>query len=379
MFLYCSSTLSQSGDSRSHLLQPSLPHTPATSLPVLQPNQCTYTTASSQPTLTYSHRFAMDSDDIKACTVVFKLSRGQQVVPLDFAPHLEVVAGRIQGFGTVGVGHILHLTLTSQCYVEDVIAQGDFSIRGRTVVASKLSTSLLSAVLYWLPFWVKHEDVITSLGKLLDDTVTCEYIRIDQKGFPGCYSTQRKIYAAADLRNLPHFIQIESEGETYRTFLFVPGRVPACFACNAIGHMKSSCPVAQNTANVPAPAVPVPHTQEDVSSEETSVHESASPAHSSDGDVQNDVFESTTHPTYHIWDRKSRKAAPAVMKHKGKVVQVIPPKETHDKAKFDELLQCCTEISCAGIDLFRKEQVSAEDMESHIRSCHFYILRLERC
>ena len=151
----------------------------------------------------------MDSDDIKACTVVFKLSRGQQAVPLDFAPHLEVVAESIQGFGTVGVGHIWHLTLTSQCYVEDVIAQGDFSIRGRTVVASKLSTSLLSAVLYWLPFWVKHEDVITSLGKLLDDTVTCEYIRIDQKGSPGCYSTQRKIYAAADIKPLSHIADFE--------------------------------------------------------------------------------------------------------------------------------------------------------------------------
>ena len=209
-------------------------------------------------------RLTMDSNDIRSCTVVFSLSKGPQIVPLDFAPHLDIVAGRIRGFGTVGVGHIWHLTLTSQCYVEDLIAQGDFVLKGRAVKVSKLSTALLSAVLFWLPFWVSHDDVLTSLGELLHDQVASEYVRIDQKGFPGCYSTQRKITAAADMRNLPHFVTVKSEGHSYRTFLFVPGRPPACFACNSIGHMKNSCPstsklatLVQPTPDVPAPAVSV--------------------------------------------------------------------------------------------------------------------------
>ena len=34
------------------------------------------------------------------------------------------------GFGTVGVGHVWHLTLKSEQDVEELISQGDFDIEG---------------------------------------------------------------------------------------------------------------------------------------------------------------------------------------------------------------------------------------------------------
>ena len=48
---------------------------------------------------------------VRSRTVILTLSKGPQVVPGDFYEALEVVMGRIVAFGTVGVGHVWHLTL----------------------------------------------------------------------------------------------------------------------------------------------------------------------------------------------------------------------------------------------------------------------------
>lgn len=326
----------------------------------------------------------MDSDDIKSCTVVFRLAKGPQVVPLDFAPHLDIVAGRIRGFGTVGVGHIWHLTLTSQCYVDDLITQGDFVLRGRAVAVSKLGTALLSATLFWLPFWVAHEDVITSFGELLQDKVTCEYVRIDQKGFPGCYSTQRRITAATDLKALPHFLSIQSEGHTYRTFLFVPGRPPACFACNAIGHMKSSCPLTIDHSNTTSD-VPAPAGQPDLPAEEEISHEGTpssrqSPKSTHSEALEEASLEAASQHRYHILEKQANKFGRSTpKKHKGHEIRVVPPQQTFDVAAFEIESARCTRTFCAVINSFRKERVAAQDMERHIDACHLFALRLERC
>ena len=355
---------------RDLLLQPSLPHTPATSLPVLQPVFSLYT--ASIPGLVDTV-FTMDSSDVKSCTVVFTLSKGQQVTPMDFAPHLEVVMGRILGFGTVGVGHVWHLTLTEQCYVQDILDQGDFEIQGRKVAVSKLSSALLSAVLFWLPFWVNHSDVIASLGKLLNDRVTCEYVRIDQKGFPGCYSTQRRIRSATDLTDLPYFIPVTSEGQTYRTFLFVPGRPPACFACNRIGHMKNTCPGTSN----PDPPQPV----EDIVSEPSSHALDVDPiAQSNAGDTEEDeLFEATTQDKFTLMDRNKNKRPPSPVRHKGKAFTVIPPKTTCDSAKMEKAAANCKRTICYLIPMFRAEHISAQDMSDHIFNQHRYSFTLQRC
>ena len=49
---------------------------------------------------------------IKEITVMLSIPKGSKLVPLDFLPALEVVRGCIAlvAFGTVGVGHIWHLT-----------------------------------------------------------------------------------------------------------------------------------------------------------------------------------------------------------------------------------------------------------------------------
>ena len=70
-------------------------------------------------------------------TVVFTLSRGVQVCPTDFLPFLSCVADRMVGFGTVGVGHVWHLTLLTEEDAELLDQQGDFTIKDRQVSVSR--------------------------------------------------------------------------------------------------------------------------------------------------------------------------------------------------------------------------------------------------
>ena len=116
------------------------------------------------------------------------------------------------GFGTVGVGHVWHLTLKSEQYVDELISHGDFEISGREVSVSRLQSMFLSATVFWLPFWVPEEHVTDSLEKLLEE-------RVD----------------------------ITSEGKSYRAFLFVPGIPTVCFNCGRVGHMKNTCPGQQDS------------------------------------------------------------------------------------------------------------------------------------
>ena len=211
-------------------------------------------------------------DTVSDRTVVFTLAKGSQVTPDDFLPHLLCVSGRMEAFGTVGVGHIWHLTLKSCDDVDTITDRGDFEIKDRSVTVSRLSSVLTSATLFWLPYWVPHDDVVDSFESLIDDIVSGNYVQLLQHGFSGCFSTQRKIRSPVDMKNLPYFLTISSEGRTYRTFVFVPGRPAICFGW----HMKNTCPDAlQNRQSFKRPSSPI--------------HIPSSKKHSSDHDHESSI------------------------------------------------------------------------------------------
>ena len=140
---------------------------------------------------------------------------------------------------------------------------------GVHVVVSKLSDGFHTAQLHWLPFWIPHSDVEQSLSILLGDKVTCTYIRIPQKGFEGCFSTQRSIQSPANLAKLPYFVNIVSEGVLHKSCLFVPGRPQICFKCHLTGHMKSSCKAENITQAIANPVKPDEEENSEQSSDES--------------------------------------------------------------------------------------------------------------
>ena len=54
---------------------------------------------------------------------MFTLPKGSKLTPVDFLLALTVVKGNIVAFGTVGVGHIWHLTLKLPDHVELLLLQ----------------------------------------------------------------------------------------------------------------------------------------------------------------------------------------------------------------------------------------------------------------
>lgn len=190
-------------------------------------------------------------------TIVFTIPKEVKVTYADFAPALEPFKGKFVAFGTVGVSYIWHLTMRTVGDVDAVIDRGDFQIGEIWVRVTRFSDVCNVATLHWLPFWVPHSDVISSLCSILGSRLSCQYITIPQKGYDGCFSTQRRIESPVALDKLPHFVQIESEGQSYRTFLFVPGRPSVCFACGVEGHMKSSCRKEKSSLKGKSPVIPV--------------------------------------------------------------------------------------------------------------------------
>ena len=174
-------------------------------------------------------------------TIVFTLPRGLKAVPKDFEPVLDIVIGKMLAFGTVGVGHVWHVTLLDDQSASMLLDQGHFSLHGKEVSVARLSTLAHTAFLYWLPFWIPNDLVEEALESLLGDCVTSTYVRMSQPGYQDCYTTQRKITSAVSLDGLPYFLPIEFERVTHRACLFVPGRQPICFQCGQVGHMRNQC------------------------------------------------------------------------------------------------------------------------------------------
>ena len=335
-------------------------------------------------------------------TVVFTLAKGSQVTPDDFIPHLLCVSGRMEAFGTVGVGHVWHLTLDSPEAVDTIIDNGHFVVNDRSVSVSRLSSILTSATLFWLPYWVPHDHVVDCLESVLDDRVSCNYVRLPQHGFSSCYSTQRKIHSAVDLKKLPYFITISSEGRSYRSFLFVPGRPAMCFGCGQVGHMKNDCPDApKNRHSFKRPSSPI----QIVSSKKPSLDSETmiSPAVSEqssltkacnmalvDGPltIQFGSFEDRCvalsqqanqppdPPKYRLIVK--RKSGTVTITSKGAPIIVTPPHSSTVPRKQQKVeSQSCSRENCCFISLWAKELICAEDMTAHLYRHHHDLIALD--
>ena len=337
-------------------------------------------------------------------TVVFTLSRGVQVCPTDFLPFLSCVADRMVGFGTVGVGHVWHLTLLTEEDAELLDQQGYFSIKDRQVSVSRLKSNLLTATIFWLPFWVQHDDVIDSLQTYLDDRVACTCIQIPQHGFHGCYSTQRKIRSPVDLKDLPYFIDITSEGRVYRAFLFVPGRPAVCFDCGLSGHMKNACPGVKETLSGfkrPSDPIDIPPPKKQITgmaeggpssvgsshsshpSEVEMVPEVHQPYSRSPGlqeklDKARPVLMTDVKQMYKIVLVQDKKST--VLTSKGKPIEVIPPDVTSlSQPQMVAESKKCSATNCRMVGFWTKKKIAMNEMVIHLDKFHGDLLHLERC
>lgn len=182
---------------------------------------------------------------IQERTLVFTFAKGLQVNYSHFLPILAPYMGRFTAFGTVGVGHIWHITFNQVADADEFIGTySKFVICDNLVEVSvsKYADTLNVGTIFWLPYWVPHSDVVRTIASYTENRATCTYIQIPQKEYQGCYSTKRRVESPTCLKDMPYFFNINSEGVTYRVFLFVPGREAVCFKCKKTGHMRNSCP-----------------------------------------------------------------------------------------------------------------------------------------
>ena len=300
------------------------------------------------------------SHAIKDRTLVFTLPKGVRVKPIDFLPALSQVNGLFEGFGTVGVSHIWHMTFIDQASHDLILSQGSFTILdGVHVVVSKLSDGFHTAQLHWLPFWIPHSDVEQSLSILLGDKVTCTYIRIPQKGFEGCFSTQRSIQSPANLAKLPYFVNIVSEGVLHKSCLFVPGRPQICFKCHLTGHMKSSCKAENITQAIANPVKPDEEENSEQSSDESQMVD--------EKDIPDSYMISINHESY--------------IQVQGQDCVITPP-DYSDLTDYDFCianLKCNKKThSCGLISLWLRGRVSHRRMQEHFDMDHGDFF-LEKC
>lgn len=355
---------------------------------------------------------------VKNRTVVLTLPKGLNVSSEDFLPFLELVRGRIIAFGTVGVGYIWHLTLKSLPDVDRVIDRGNFYIGDFLVQVSRFSDMCNIGTLYWLPYWVPHDDVVSNISKLLGSRLSCQNIQIPQRGFEGCYSTKRRLESPVSLDKLPHFLQIESEGQVYRTFLLVPGRPPVCFHCGGSGHMKSSCenksrnvPVAPDVVDPPNPFVdivsdpsqskalesqsPHPVTTSQVESEvpnlldqnldpklvEEFIVTGSLPASEGTEMEESDSLASIPEKDEHSYkSRHTRKDGSLYLKKRNKQVVIVNPPtvSTVTDAAYERALTICMPEMCFLEARWEEETVSYARMKYHLDTVHPTI-KLVKC
>ena len=311
------------------------------------------------------------SQQIKDRTLVFTLPKRIKVKPLDFLPALFDCDGLLEGFGTVGVSHIWHATFRDLATYDLVLSRGSFTIlEGVHVVVSKLGDGFHVGQLHWIPYWVPHSDIERSLSILLGDKVSCTYIRIPQKGFTDCYSTQRSITSPADLIKLPYFINVISEGITYKSCLFIPGRVQVCFNCHLTGHMRSDClanKMTQPIADLPVQPVPAQKPESKATDEDKS-------SESSKSSEEVEMQEDPPRPSYQILMRGGKS-----LKFKGADSIVTPPDHSSvTQTDLDAFNSKCDHYkACGYVSPWMRGLISHNRLNSHFIQAHdmdFYLV-----
>ena len=312
------------------------------------------------------------SQSIKDRTLVLVCSRGNKgtrIIPSDFLPALACVRGSIEAFGTVGVGYVWHITLSDTSAADVLLSQGNFSIREVQVSISRLSKGFFQATLHWIPYWVPDRDVESVFSTLLSSPVTCTYIRVPQVGFLDCFSTQRAIQSVVSLEALPHFLYVTSEGVSYKSCLFVPGRVPVCFACHQPGHMRGQC---TSKAAISAEGATGPEDVPDVGGGEM------------EGDVTEEDVDSEVHDPkldpnqYRVLRKEDDEMIP--LTSKGCTLAIHPGLRTsRDLDELERLTRTCNKDACGWLAPFMKGQISVSRMEKHFVRGHLRKFALELC
>lgn len=317
---------------------------------------------------------------LRNSTIVLSLPRGVKVGYADFSPALEPFKGKFVAFGSVGVSYIWHLTMRSVGDVDAFVDRGDFEIGDIWVRVSRFTDICNVATLHWLPFWIPHSDVVSSLCKLLGSRLTCQYIQIPQKGYEGCFTTQRRIEAPVALDKLPHFIQIDSEGQSYRTFLFVPGRQSVCFACGEFGHMKSSCGndkrkrKGDEQTEQPIKKLIVP--AEVVDSSDVTITEPSESIISEDRSSSmqcesQDGSDAEYSDSFYTVKFLQRDGSFYKLAEEGKVLHINPPlKSRMTKDEIEAATWICMHHGCDLLRHWEEGLISANDLRSHFSEKH---------
>lgn len=358
------------------------------------------------------------TSDIKDRTLVFTLPKGARASYSDFAPVISSIQGQFVAFGTVGVGHVWHMTFYAPELAESFL-QGHTAFcigdRQTPVEVTKYSELLNVGTIFWLPFWVPHNHIIQAIDSYLDNSqISCQYVTVPQRGYKDCYSTQRRIECTGSLKDLPYFVNVESEGKTYRGFVFIPGREALCFKCGLKGHMKSSCgtnvevnPVAASqpvqevimkevaddqTSN--APQIPPAVVQQSISipvrpeSSETDKELSnlmnnpaidyvamfsdlVSEASKQSEENESDFSEIDKMSDNYLIKYTKADGSKAFVSRKGQPISVNPPKEMQiDGNELEKLLLKCTEKRCGLLRVWEDEKIGHHWMAQHMRASH---------
>ena len=314
---------------------------------------------------------------IKSRTLVFTLSKGSRVFPKDFLPALHCVRGSIEAFGTVGVNYIWHITLSDSEATDCLFDQGNFKIGGREVYVSRLAEGFYHATLHWIPYWVPHSDVTRSLELLLSGSkVTCSYIKVPQVGYLDCSSAQRSIKSVTSLGDLPHFIHVNSEGESYRAYLFVPGRQPICFQCHSIGHMKDQCTLstpAQEEDSHPSVEADMDDNKNDVEPREKDEDENAHEVPEYEDSSHPEALDVCYDPQPYRIDVFNKDCLFQAITYKGRTILVNPPLRT--QIPLDNVAALASKcenknLKCCLLEPWNRAQLSMPRLRKHFMSDH---------
>lgn len=352
------------------------------------------------------------SDRFRRRTVVLRLPVASLVPITDLFDSLasRCKLSDIEALGTVGVGHVYHVTFFHESKAISVVKTGNFQVRGVPVVVQHMPTVSFTVFVHWVPYWVPHGDVERSLEKVLMGNYRCSYVRVAQKGYPDCYSTQRRVRSVVDVRKLPHFLTVSSQGLNYRAFIFVPGREPVCFKCGQEGHMRDKCEVdvsrpvthQELTVSLPqssevadsvispvrGPDTPpfdriffntgsIPDLPKACQSDQNS-HTKFSSAYVEGKELDVSTPHTINNSLSHAEDMKKRAAqAEETVGFYMEKFDVVPPRVTvKSKTSIKKCATRCVTSSCYLMDSFLGDQISFEDMVVHCVAKHMVITRV---
>lgn len=160
---------------------------------------------------------------LKKRTIVIEFLDRYHVKPNNLMSFVKQHGGVVSiiALGNVRSPYIWHMTTCTQRAADEIVENPPIEIDGRDVLVYRLSDSIYTAQLQWIPFYVQSKDIREAVEQYIKD-FQIRRLRHTEDDLYFIYDTTYTIFSPENLNKLPGFLDIQSDDSVITAHVEIP-------------------------------------------------------------------------------------------------------------------------------------------------------------